>query len=424
MAIVKRHKIEDGVYLNTIITDKFKTSCMSMALMLPINEAKGANSAIIPNILRRGTMNFPDMLKLSEKLDELYGARIEPFTRKHGEVLSIGFIADVIDSAYAKGEHLAAEVATLMSEILFKPYTVDGIFANEYVESEKQNLIDMIGAQMTDKRSYANRRMHEIMCESEAFGKNELGTAEEVNEISAESAFEHYKYLLENARLEIFYCGTTSQHEILSAFSSNFMLPKTRNVPTLKTEVVKKATEVRRVEETLDVAQSKLAIGIRTGTTMHDLDYASMLIANTIFGGSTNSKLFVHVREEMSLCYYASSFTEKVKGIMTISSGVETNKLEIAEKAIFEQFEAVKNGDFTDADIFSAKKTLSNTFRSVSDSPIALENFYMSNICADLQYPPEMMVDKINAVKREDIIKAINKMSIDTIYTLKGGLSE
>ena len=50
------------------------------------------------------------MAAVSAKLSELYGARMEAFVRKRGEVLLTGLISDVIDERFAgDGEPLTRE---------------------------------------------------------------------------------------------------------------------------------------------------------------------------------------------------------------------------------------------------------------------------------------------------------------------------
>ena len=44
---------------------------------------------------------------------------------------------------------------------------------------------------------------------------------------------------------------------------------------------------------------------------------------NTMFGATSNSKLFLNVREKLSLCYYASSAYHRSKNLLTVASGIE-----------------------------------------------------------------------------------------------------
>ncbi|HCA71536.1 MAG TPA: insulinase family protein, partial [Ruminococcaceae bacterium] len=58
---------------------------------------------------------------------------------------------------------------------------------------------------------------------------------------------------------------------------------------------------------------------------------------NTIFGGTPNGKLFLNVREKMSLCYYCGSGYHAASGLLFVQSGVEFANMAKAEKAILEQ---------------------------------------------------------------------------------------
>ena len=82
-------------------------------------------------------------------------------------------------------------------------------------------------------------------------------------------------------------------------------------------------SDVKRIDEDMPVNQGKLVIGMRSGVTLHDPDYPAMLMFNEIFGGGVTSKLFMNVREKMSLCYYCSSSYTSVTGCMMVDSGVE-----------------------------------------------------------------------------------------------------
>ena len=74
----------------------------------------------------------------------------------------------------------------------------------------------------------------------------------------------------------------------------------------------------------MDVTQGKLGMGFRLRQRRHP---PPLLLGNTLFGGTSNSKLFLNVREKLSLCYYASSAYHRQKGLITVSSGIEFAEL-------------------------------------------------------------------------------------------------
>ena len=55
------------------------------------------------------------------------------------------------------------------------------------MESERRNLILTIESQRNDKRVYAGARLTEYMCKADSFGIPRLGTAEQVEAITAEN---------------------------------------------------------------------------------------------------------------------------------------------------------------------------------------------------------------------------------------------
>ena len=57
----------------------------------------------------------------------------------------------------------------------------------------------------------------------------------------------------------------------------------------------------------MDITQAKLVIGLRSGMTHAEDDYFAFRVMTDIFGGGPYSRLFLNVREKMSLCYYCSA---------------------------------------------------------------------------------------------------------------------
>lgn len=107
---------------------------------------------------------------------------------------------------------------------------------------------------------------------------------------------------------------------------------------------------------------------------------------------------------------------------MKISSGIEADKFDAAYNEIKAQLEKMKNGDFTDDEIISAKKYLATAMNSVKDSLAATENFYMSQIVLGCSETVDETLARINAVTRERVIDIANRVQEDTVYFLKGAM--
>ena len=414
-----------GAALTCVTTDKFKTGCMSVSLVTGLSRSDAAMNALIPRVLRRGCEGSTDIYQISSALDELYGARIEPFVRKKGELQCIGFYCDFPDDRYLPGgDKLLEATIGLMGNILLKPDMTDGCLRPDYVESEKSILIDDIRAAINDKSGYVIDRLLASMCSGEPFGINKLGSEDDVPSITPETLTRHYSKLLSSARIEIIYCGVAPPERVKSAVAAAFSsLPSRRIAAPPQTVISGKPAfdDPRRFNEEMDIAQGKLAIGYRIVRASNTpLDYPALMVFNSIFGSGATSKLFLNVREKLSLCYYVSSMTERHKEVMIVSSGVDEANFDTALNEIRVQLDNMKNGDFSDADLTISKRLVTSGLRAAFDRAESIEGLYFDSRIAASAFDPMQLCDKVSMVTFDDIVSLSSAITIDTIYCLKG----
>ena len=405
-----RREIMQDVFLTYLPARKFKTSRLTVNLITGLERAGASANALLPAVLSRGTVRHPDMESLSAAMDTLYGATVDSVVRKKGERQCIGFAADFIDDAFTPhGERLLEPVAELMGEMLLEPLTRNGSFLAEYVDSEKANLIDAIRSLRNDKRDWAEIRLMQEMCAGEPYSILRLGDEETAAKLNNHCLYRHSSTLLAGSRVEVLYCGSAERQRVedavLSALAS---LPPVAQLPPRETP--------RVVTEVMDVNQGKLALGYRCTTE----DVPAMILANLIFGGTSNSKLFMNVREKLSLCYYASSSYARSKNIMTVSSGVEQKDYDRAMEEIACQLAAVQNGEWEDWEQDGALQAMLSSLTSLPDSQGALENYYLGQIATDAGETPEELTAALREVTRERIMEAARSAKLDTVYFLHG----
>jgi len=181
---ISRTEIMEGVFLNYLQSFKFKTACMSISMLTQLKRETAALNALVPFVLRRGTVRYPDMDAVSARLDELYGTAIEPSVRRMGEIQSIGFFASFPEGQFLPDDQdIMKDVAELIGQFMLAPNTKGGLFLPEYVDSEREKMLDTIRSSVNDKRSYAVKRCLEEMCCFEDFAVSPLGSEEECEAI-------------------------------------------------------------------------------------------------------------------------------------------------------------------------------------------------------------------------------------------------
>lgn len=423
-----RTELMPGVFLSHLRSDKFKTACMSVTLLTQLRRETAAMNAVIPFVLRRGTTRYSDMEQLSRRMDELYGAAVEPVVRRIGEIQCIGFYGSFPEPDYLPGgEALLGDTCALMAQLLLDPVTRGGLLLPQYVDSEREKLLDIIRSRMNDKRSYALTRCIEEMCCYEDFAVSRFGSESEAENIHYKKLTRHYRELIQTCPVEIFYCGKTDFKAVSAAMRDAFSaMPRGEIDYDIGTDLRMNAVEdhVRFVEEEMDVTQGKLVLGFRLGECMEEPDIPALYVFNAVYGSGATSKLFMNVREKLSLCYYASSAVYLHKGIMLVSSGIEFDKLDAARDEILAQLDSVRRGEITDDELRSAKKSVASELRAVQDSIGELEGFYLSQALDGLDYGPAELAALAEDVTKEDVQAIAESIECDLIYFLKGSGEE
>lgn len=410
---IKTHVLKKGINLYFIRDEKFKTYMASVLFHRPLSRREVSLNSLLSQVLRCGNELYPTSKDVNIALEELYGASLYCSTGKRGEEQILRVALESVCDEFLP-ETTFGRAAELLFASAFKGSN------RRSVEQEKKNLIDRIRGQINDKRYYAILRLNEIMFEGEAYGINAMGYEEDVEKITADSLFNYYSDVINTSAISIIFTGNFDEDAALKAAANAVSsLPERKGGHTLA-GISGTAGEVKRVTDHMDVTQGKLSIGFRTGIGPNDpLTYAQTVFS-TIFGGGPNSKLFNNVREKLSLCYYASSWADKMKGFLRVTSGIEFQNFDAAYNEIMAQLQAMKNGEFTEEEIDIAKKELINAYRSKVDAVEALEDYYTTQLLLGTDVSIEESIEGIKGVTREQIIEAAGKAVLDTVYFLSG----
>ena len=216
--------------------------------------------------------------------------------------------------------------------------------------------------------------------------------------------------------MELFYCGSAElsrvEDALLNALSA---LPRRGVAPVPVTERHRPRQETKVVREGMDVTQGKLGMGFSCASD----DESALLLGNLLFGGSSNSKLFLNVREKLSLCYYASSLYHRQKGLITVSSGVEFADFQPAYEEILSQLQALRQGQLEPWEPDAAKGVLRSAYAAMEDSQGRLENFYLGQAIEGRSDSPEDLSREMEETSAERIFRAMGTVSLDTVYYLE-----
>lgn len=409
-----------GVTLRCFPDSRFKQGTLTLQLVRPMSRAENALNALLPAVLLRGCARYPDLRSITQRLDDLYGAAVGATVRRVGDYQTTGLSCGFMEDRFAlEGDRVLAPMLDFLGQLLLEPALEKGVFRSDYLESEKRNLIFTIESQRNDKRVYAGARLTEHMCKADSFGIPRLGTVEQVEAITAEALYAHYRRILAESPIALFYVGA-AEPETVAGLLKPILEKLPRNPITLPPQTAFQDGGGGTYTEQMEVAQGKLCMGFTTPVTLRDPGFAAMQVFNTVFGAGMTCKLFMQIREKLSLCYDIGSGYHGSKGIITVSAGIDCSHNELVQAEVMKQLAACQSGDITAEELRSAKESLISQLRATHDSPAAIEGYYATASLSGLTMTPEEYRRKVEAVTLEDVMAAAQSMEKHTVYFLKG----
>lgn len=416
-------KIKNGINLNLIKTDKFKTNLLSVFLTVPLNENTITKNALIPAILRRGSNNLKTQEEISKTLEEMYGASFDCGVDKIGDNQVLKFYLETINNSYTEeGENILIESINILLDLVFNPLVNNEKFDETYVENEKNNIKQIIEGRKDAKATYALERCIEEMYKNLPYALYKYGRLEDLENINAENLYEQYKSMINECKIDIFVSGDITE-EIKNEIIENENIAKLEDrnpnyIESNKENRIKQKKQEETISESMDVTQGKLILGLDLLKEQEDDKYTA-LIYNAILGGTPNSKMFQNVREKNSLAYTASTSYIRQKGNIFVKCGIEIDNYEKALKIIKEQIADMKKGEFTEEDIKQAKVNIVSTIKFIPEEQDTELLYYFSQELSGYQMNSEEYINKVNSITKEQIVELANRMQINTIYFLK-----
>ncbi len=409
-------EIGDKIRLLRVRTGPAKTTCVSVDLLMPLG-VHTAEYTVLASYLTHCTAKFPSLNLLNERLELLYGAELSCNTAKVGEGFRLSFQATCLNDRYAlDGESVSAAVLSLLLDLLVCPYLENGTFSAERTATEIRLCVADLESELNDKRAYALRRMVETMCQDELYGIRTDDILKAMRALTPDDLLAAWKQLLCEAHISVCAAGDIAFDALEQSIKTRFAeIP--RRPQAIETVFVETCEDVTEETEYMDLNQSKLVLGFRSGMTSSDDNYYAERVMTDVFGGGPYSRLFTQVREKLSLCYYCSARLDRRKGIIAVQSGIESENKQAALDEILRQLAVMQNGEFTDDALQASKAAIADVFRSVDDTPETALAYYSQFIDEPLCTPAEYIAG-IERVTRAQVIAAAKRMTLDTVYFL------
>jgi predicted Zn-dependent peptidase len=409
----------NGIDIYGINSGKFKTNSINFFFLDNLNRQNVTKNALLPAVLRRGCRKYPTFRDIALRLEELYGSSFDCGVTKKGERHIIQFYIEFLSDNYTSGDSNQFENAfELLYEIINQPVLEKGVFKEDYLEQEKDNLKKLIESRVNDKMQYSLERCFEETCRNEPYSIYDYGFTADLKSIGTEDLYKQYRDMLETYPLQVYLSGDMDEAMIRKVIDLLMGMKRGTARQLIGNSQGKNVREVANVTEKMNITQGKLCLGFRTNIQVQSSDYYTLLVYNGILGGGVHSKLFQNVREKASLAYYVFSRLEKFKGLMVVGSGIEITNRDKALEIIMQQLEEIKKGNITDYEFDSTIKSIETGIKSLKDSQMQIVDFYLSQAVAGTKDSFDDIIANVKKVAKKDIVAVAAGIKLDTIYFL------
>lgn len=416
-------RVSDGIQLSCIQTEKFKSNILTLTVCLPASKEQAALRAVLPGVLRRGTQRYPDMASIHRRLDELYASCIELTNSRIGRMPIFTATAEFLSDSYVtEGGSVFDGVLDMLAEMLLHPRMENGCFPASDVQQEIGFSQDAVRSEINNTRAYAAIRCLELMNRNDADFPTLNDLAQQLPTLSAQQITDYYRQYVLTAPLHAFYVGNLPPETVANRLQAAFAEWHVQRSDSLLLPTVAVGADFLSQTEQMPVAQGKLTMGFRTDCCDNGSDHRvyTALVFNELFGGAASSKLFLNVREKMSLCYYCSSSYHRYTGIVTVSAGIDSKNRAVTEAAVLEQLASIERGEITQSELDAAKRSLQNAYRQIDDNPFELQAFYGTRGLLGLRASVEESRRQLDAVGVEEIAALARQCRPETVFFVEG----
>ena len=257
----------------------------------------------------------------------------------------------------------------------------------------------------------------------EGFGLYKYGYLEDIDKINNNIITEHYKKLVNEAKIDIYVSGNFDENKLEKLLRKNLeeINPRKENIiiNNFSTESKKIVEIPNKIQEEMNINQGKLVMGLDILKMDENMQYKA-IIYNAILGNGANSMLFQNVREKAGLAYTARSTYNKMKNNIFISCGIEIKNFEKATDIIKEQLNNLKNGKFTDSDLQNAKQFIISGIKTIETEQDTEIVFYIGQEISKIKMSIGEYIKNIENITKDDVLEVANNLQINTIFFLKG----
>lgn len=280
------------------------------------------------------------------------------------------------------------------------------------LEKERKVVLEEISKTQDSTESRLFENMNSKFYSTHPYKRKVIGTRQVIETIPREEILDFYNIWYRPSNMITVIVGDVNTEEALKDVKKEFTIKEASKV---KLPVYKMDKIIETQQEIIDkdnVSTGYLLIGFRGVNTDNKKDQYALDVLASILGEGRSSKLYQIVKEQKQLAFSISSGHSSMKddSIFYIRANFKPENIDKLKSSIFCEIEKMRNGNFDESDIQTAKSIIErDTFYSrESTSNIANELGYTTLIYNDSKFFNDY-IDNIKKVTKSDILRVAKK---------------
>jgi len=403
--MIKKYTLNNGLRIVAEKIDYVKS--VSFGIWVKVgstNENDNTNgmSHFIEHMLFKGTKNR-SANQIAEDTDNI-GGQMNAFTSKDCTCFYIKVLDENLDAA-----------VDILSDMFF-----NSTFEEEEIEKEISVVIEEVKMYEDSPEDVVHDKLSETVFKNSPLAYPILGTIDNLKSYTRERVLEYKEEQYTPERTVISIAGNFDEDYLIKLLEDKF--GKWENKQGLS-EILDSDHNRNIIGVNKELEQLHVCLGTKT-IGRHDDLYYPLMIMNNLFGGTMSSRIFQEIREKRGLVYSIYSFTSNYaeNGLFGIYAGLAYENLEEAIKTILVEMDKMKEAKITEEEFNRAKQQIkSNFILGLESTSSRMSSIGRRELLYNEIITPDEIVDKINAVQLEDIIKIskmiFNKENFTVVYT-------
>lgn len=388
--------------LKILICPNYNSSSTTFLILVKAGtdlEKKSHNgiSHFVEHLFFKGTKNFPSSQILRDKLDQIGGVYNAFTSRQY-----TGFYIKVLPE-------FARDAIFILSDILLY-----SLFPEEEIERERRVIFEEINQRDDNPLDLVVDLGYKVAFGDQPAGWSILGTKQTLENIKRNDIINYVKNNYTTKNTLIVLSGKIKNLKGLVNFIFKRFNEYNHNYPKNDFYFKKPILKYQQIiyKKNVEQAHFFIASPLPGFLELGDKKYIFYLISK-ILGGTTSSRLWSKIREEMGAAYYISSYFQKYsnRSLIFIHGGVSLEKFNLVLETIIEEINKFYSEGPTTEELEKVKTKLRSSLLLDLEDSLNLAEFYGYQYLLEKKIEtPEKITKKIQKIKKQDIQKELKNI--------------